>query len=1240
MAAHALNRYCTLCDRLYDPAFRRCPRDGGRLVSLEGTLPAGSEIDGRYTIIRLIGRGGMGDVYLARRLASGTDGDGGGPPTVAIKVLHARLGTNSAITRRFLREAQAVRGLDHPNIVRVLEHGETLDGLHFIVMEYLDGRPLSTLIVREAPLRVDRTCRILSQVCDALTAAHEHGVIHRDLKPDNVFLVQGEDGAERAKVLDFGVARLLDREDPDAAVTEPGTVFGTANYMSPEQARGRPVDARADVYSLGLVLHEMLSGTHMFPGNQQLEVLLKQVHQEPVSVRSSHPHLDIPRELDDLILEALAKEPEARPASMRVFQQRLSAVLDHASSRPPQRPRAWDAVSAAPTIGARPAGARSRVAEEALAPSYTVTGAPPAPDIFVFTLPMVGRHKQRQALLTYFEGVAEAAAGQCIAIEGELGIGKTKLVEWLGSHTAARHNARLVVGEHVSHSALPMRGVRRALEDLLGVGPHSDQRVGEIIEAAAARWPERFVVDLAVLRDFLRPSPESLPEPRTLDEVWKDRLFAALARTFLAEAQERPLILVLEEVQWAQALTFQFVEYLMAEMVRTPSRLLVLLTFQQSETPDDLPFWETLRWLSRWDGHRFHRLRLERLAGAELRSLVQQICNADPALVEYVGYMAGGNPLHTLQLVRYLHNESLLESTPSGWRLRPQAGRQRPVPPALADLVELRVRRFLSRQADSSAHQRVLQRAALLGRRFPLSLLLRLLRDEDDQALLGRLDEVLDALEAEGLLRADEADMEQLVFDHGIIREVIARTLAGRRQSRRLHALVARAMEAEYAENLAEHALDIAEHYLSGGEEERAASFFMTAARAATDGLDHIRAVDALHRAEQALAECDPVDTGAWLPLWEQLGLLYVTLGDVARASSYLARLREEAEARGDTPRLVEALVGLAALARLEARWDDALTTLARAATLCEESGDRRALASITTQRGDILERRARYDEALAAHEAAAELYRALDDRRGLAGVQIATALIEEWRGETARAEDLVEAAIRLSEERGDVAGQARGWNTLAIVHLQRGQLQQALVSFEHALRLVDRMGHREAIAHTLANIGCAQILLGSYPEAREALSRSYAIRDDIGDRWGVANALNNLAAVDLGEGGYERAFRLASSAHEIYSELKSPRGVATALTNMGSAQRRLGQTDRAVRFYRDALASAPSADTRWESLGEAHEGLAQLSASAGDRETARPHYTAAIQIYEALRNEEKVTQLRAECAALGRRES
>ena len=266
----------------------------------------GDVIDGRYRIVRKLGAGGMADVYLAHDEVLGR--------RVAVKVLLSRFADDEQFVERFRREARAAAALNHPNIVSVYDRG-TVDHTYYIVMEYLQGETLKDMIRRRGRLAPEEAIAFALQLLSAVQYAHEHGVIHRDIKSQNIMVDQ--DG--RVRVTDFGIARA-----GDPSMTEVGSVLGTAQYLAPEQAKGQPADERSDIYAVGIVLYEMLTGGVPFRGDSAVSVALKHVNELPAEPRALVP--DLPPALNQVVLKALAKNPERRYASAQQFARDLRAL--------------------------------------------------------------------------------------------------------------------------------------------------------------------------------------------------------------------------------------------------------------------------------------------------------------------------------------------------------------------------------------------------------------------------------------------------------------------------------------------------------------------------------------------------------------------------------------------------------------------------------------------------------------------------------------------------------------------------------------------------------------------------------------------------------------------------------------------------------------------------------------------------------------------------------------------------
>ena len=313
-------RICTQCRASYrDPTLRVCPRDGGALAPWADDPFIGQVLGGRYQIVEPLGQGGMGSVYLAERLPDELE--------VAVKIVRPEHIGNPTVHERFLREVRHTSSIASPHVVQIFDSGMSEDGRAYMVMERLEGESLTERLRRPPSLRAVEALHIARDIARALAAAHETGVIHRDLKPDNIIL--GPDGT--VKVVDFGIAKALLQEDrhkvDEPSLTEAHRVVGTPVYMSPEVITKKGLYPGSDLYALGVILYEMLTGEPPFYESDAIGTMYRHLHEKPRRLREVDPKLSIPGALETLVRDLLAKKAEQRPSDANDVVRRLDALI-------------------------------------------------------------------------------------------------------------------------------------------------------------------------------------------------------------------------------------------------------------------------------------------------------------------------------------------------------------------------------------------------------------------------------------------------------------------------------------------------------------------------------------------------------------------------------------------------------------------------------------------------------------------------------------------------------------------------------------------------------------------------------------------------------------------------------------------------------------------------------------------------------------------------------------------------
>ncbi|HVO24181.1 MAG TPA: protein kinase, partial [Candidatus Margulisiibacteriota bacterium] len=740
----------------------------GPLLGKEGGRP-NSFAAGRYQVRRFLGEGAKKRVYLAYDTRLDRD--------VAAALIKTE-GLDEAGRTRVRREAQAMGRLgSHPHIVTVHDIIDE-QGQPCIVQELMDGGSLSELI-RTAPdrrLDVATALRIAGEVAQALSFAHQRGVIHRDIKPGNVWLTRDR----RAKLGDFGLAVAVDR----TRLTAAGLMVGTVAYMPPEQALGGEITAGSDLYSLGAMLYEMLTGRPPFPGDDTVSVISQHLNTPPLPPTMLNP--DVPQAVETLVLRLLAKSPDERPAA-------ADEVI-----------RALEALAAAPSTPAAVPGAPL---------------PPPRPRTGAVRSPFVAREKELAQLKERFED-AIAGRGFLMMVVGEPGIGKTRLSEELSVYARLR-GAQVLLGQcYESEGAPPYIPFVEALRQYVNIRP-ADALREEMGDAAS---------DLAKLVSEIRTRVPNLPPaPHQEPEAERYRLLEAVTSFLVNASKTAPILLVLDDIHWADKPSLILLQHLARRL--PASRMLVVGTYRDIELDRRHPLSEVLGQLRR--ERLYERILLRGLDIDGVQALLAARAQLTAAgktevprpLAAALQEQTEGNPFFIEETILHLVDIGAIYRQGDRW-FADAAAIQQNIPEGVREVIGRRLSRL------SDAANQALTFASVLGREFDFDVL-QTLSEMDDSALLSAMEEALAAqLIGEHRGSGGAAGGVAYRFTHALVQETLYGELSLARKQR-VHLRAGGALEQARAGHLEPLVGQLAQHFYQGNDAAKAIDYARQAGRAA-----------------------------------------------------------------------------------------------------------------------------------------------------------------------------------------------------------------------------------------------------------------------------------------------------------------------------------------------------------------------------------------------------------------------
>jgi len=1086
--------------------------------------------NGRYAVLKKLGEGGKGIVYKARDTALDR--------VVAIKMLKNPVTEGEAYSR-FITEAQSVAKLNHPNIVSIYDIGKE-DGKQFFVLEFVEGHSLRDLIESspEGKCDIPTVLRIGMDVCNALQYAHSQGILHRDVKPENVMIT----AEGNAKLMDFGLAKMLGQPRQ----TQEGVIVGTVAYVAPEIALGKGADARSDLYSLGAVLYETVTGKTPFPGEDPVKIIFSHIHDHPVSPDKLNAR--VPPALSECVMKLLEKDPEKRYRSAADLIRVLRDVAEQSLREiapPAQKP---------------------------------ILVAPSPRPISRKELQLVDRVEEMSQLR---EAVDRAVRGEggLLFLRGEAGIGKTRLTKELRTYARLR-------GMNVLYGRCP------ALLTMTGIPPYIlwSEVIRDYLQGSTAEQLYRVIGfypgEVSKLVPDLGQRLGTIPQTVQIDpEHERDRLFEAVSQFVTNVSKEAPLLVVLDDLQWTDQSSLLLMHYLARGVSR--ERLLFVGAYRDSEVDEKHPLSPVLTELNR--ERLLQSVPLKRMLLSDVVEMIKQILEQDDVpreFCELVYERTGGNPFFVEEVMKSLMEQELILREGNRWKIRGVSRIEFP------DTVKGVVKARIDRLDDECRN--LLTMASFIGYDFTLEALREATGFEENK-LVELLERMLKTGQIkERVVRGEDA----CSFADAIVRDVVHEEVS-RLMHKRLHHVVGSALEKVYANKIDEHLAELAYQFLEGGEKAKALDYFLRAGEKAVKVYAHSEASTYFQSALSLLEEMEGEprkkgyvlekmgdakealgDHDASMKHWNEALLLWKKLGEkekVARIHRKMANVlffmiddKEKAEEHcQEALNLLEAMPDSVELASMYSdrawmQWyvgdlDTARSSAEKAIELAERLNVQDVVADSYRKLGVAVAAR---DPKKGIEYKEKALKIALDNNCLDVAVRaynsIGVSLPQRKRREP------YEKGYELAGEVGDIWYRSRIAGNLAERMIDAGNIDKALSLSEETLALARKAGQLANISIGLYVSGYAHLVLGEWEKSQQCLEESWSIAQRLNAFQLMSNVMSVFGWLCLCRGEYVKAVEWFEKLSAHLEKAGAERGLPDLFPWMISAYIELGEIDKA----------------------------------------------------------------------------